>query len=76
MGKERHRNDLGARDAPEAGPSGQRRLGQRSNKCSGLLQPTPNSSIFSSGVPQRRHMTAAQSPHTSGSSTSILHNGQ
>jgi hypothetical protein len=41
-----------------------------------LLQPTPISSIFSSGVPHRRHITAAQSPQTSGSSTSILHNGQ
>ncbi len=39
-------------------------------------QPMPNSSTRSSGVPQRRQIRDAQSPHTSGSSTGCRHAGQ
>src|SRR6202035_2173806 len=38
-------------------------------------QPMPNSSADSSGVPQRRQMTAEQSPQVSGSRTSAAHFG-
>jgi hypothetical protein len=38
--------------------------------------PIPNSSGNSRGVPQRRQMTAEQSPQVSGSETSWLHCGQ
>jgi len=36
----------------------------------------PSSSAASSGVPQRRQMTAPQSPQVSGSETSAAHLGQ
>src|SRR5689334_19491918 len=36
-------------------------------------QPMPKSSAASSGVPQRRQITAEQSPHVRGSITSRLH---
>jgi hypothetical protein len=38
--------------------------------------PIPNSSGDSSGVPQRRQITAEQSPQVSGSVTSAAHFGQ
>jgi len=38
--------------------------------------PIPNSSAASNGVPQRRQITAAQSPHVRGSVTSTPHCGQ
>ncbi|HXM21909.1 MAG TPA: hypothetical protein VN948_11670 [Terriglobales bacterium] len=38
--------------------------------------PIPNSSADSSGVPQRRQMTAEQSPQVSGLETSMAHFGQ
>jgi hypothetical protein len=38
--------------------------------------PIPNSSTFSSGVPHFRQITAAQSPHTSGSATTSPQVGQ
>ena len=41
-----------------------------------VIYPMPSSSGDSSGVPQRRQMTAEQSPHVSGSVTSRLHTGQ
>lgn len=46
--------------------------------CSSIIRryPIPKSSIRSSGVPHRRQMIAAQSPHTSGSVTPALHFGQ
>lgn len=39
-------------------------------------QPTPNSSTRSSGVPQRRQISAEQSPQTNGSATGSLQTGQ
>ena len=42
--------------------------------CSG--QPIPRSSMFSSGVPQTRQISALQSPHCSGSSTGFSQVGQ
>ncbi|MGH9498632.1 MAG: hypothetical protein ACRD3L_05770 [Terriglobales bacterium] len=41
-----------------------------------MPHPIPNSSEDSSGVPQRRQMTAEQSPQVSGSVTSAAHLGQ
>ena len=41
-----------------------------------LSYPIPNSSADSRGVPQRRQITAAQSPQVSGSVTSAAHFGQ
>src|SRR5580700_4357407 len=41
-----------------------------------INHPIPNSSADSSGVPQRRQMTAEQSPQVSGSRTSAAHFGQ
>ncbi|MGA8313654.1 MAG: hypothetical protein WB755_26760 [Terriglobales bacterium] len=41
-----------------------------------MSYPIPNSSGDSSGVPQRRQMTAEQSPQVSGSVTSRAHLGQ
>jgi hypothetical protein len=38
--------------------------------------PIPNSSIFSSGVPQRRQMIEAQSPQTNGSLAGCWQRGQ
>src|SRR5271157_3322522 len=43
---------------------------------SSVLHPMPNSSGASSGFPQRRQMTAEQSPQVSGSVTSTLQTGQ
>jgi hypothetical protein len=40
------------------------------------LHPMPSSSEDSSGVPQRRQMTAEQSPQESGSLTSTTQTGQ
>jgi len=40
------------------------------------FHPIANSSEDSSGVPQRRQITAEQSPHVSGSLTSAAHTGQ
>ncbi|MGA9039090.1 MAG: hypothetical protein WB421_01020 [Terriglobales bacterium] len=42
----------------------------------GSIYPMPNSSDDSSGLPQRRQITAEQSPQVSGSLTSSVHNGQ
>jgi len=41
-----------------------------------MAYPIPNSSGDSSGVPQRRQITAEQSPQVSGSVTSTAHLGQ
>ncbi|MGO9648518.1 MAG: hypothetical protein ACLPOO_10720 [Terriglobales bacterium] len=41
-----------------------------------MTYPIPKSSGDSSGVPQRRQMTAEQSPQVSGSVTSAAHLGQ
>jgi hypothetical protein len=38
--------------------------------------PMPNSSEDSRGLPQRRQMTAEQSPQVNGSLTSSVHKGQ
>jgi hypothetical protein len=43
---------------------------------SGLRHPMPSSSEDSSGVPQRRQMTAEQSPQDNGSLTSAAQTGQ
>ncbi|MGC1476766.1 MAG: hypothetical protein WA804_13030, partial [Terriglobales bacterium] len=51
------------------------REGCSSNSRRGL-HPMPSSSEDSSGVPQRRQMTAEQSPQVSGSLTSTAHTGQ
>ncbi|HUK49120.1 MAG TPA: hypothetical protein VLW06_16070 [Terriglobales bacterium] len=40
------------------------------------FHPNPSSSAASSGVPQRRQITAPQSPQVSGSETSIEQVGQ
>jgi hypothetical protein len=40
------------------------------------IHPIPNSSADSNGVPQRRQMTAEQSPQVSGSLTSTAQTGQ
>ncbi|MGD0791822.1 MAG: hypothetical protein ABR920_08635 [Terriglobales bacterium] len=40
------------------------------------IHPMPSSSEDSSGVPQRRQMTAEQSPQVSGSLTSTAQTGQ
>src|SRR5208283_2757743 len=42
----------------------------------GHLHPMPSSSGDSRGVPQRRQMTAEQSPQVRGSLTSVAHTGQ
>jgi hypothetical protein len=44
--------------------------------ASPMDQPIPNSSADSRGVPQRRQMTAEQSPQVKGSETSTAHFGQ
>jgi len=41
-----------------------------------LCYPIPSSPAASSGVPQRRQITAPQSPQVSGSETSEAHFGQ
>jgi hypothetical protein len=41
-----------------------------------IVYPIPSSSGDSSGVPQRRQITAEQSPQVRGSVTSWLHRGQ
>jgi hypothetical protein len=41
-----------------------------------LSYPMPNSSDDSSGLPQRRQITAEQSPQVNGSLTSSVHKGQ
>src|SRR5713101_4468276 len=47
-----------------------------SSSCRWALHPMPNSSEDSSGVPQRRQITAEQSPQVSGSLTSTAQTGQ
>jgi hypothetical protein len=44
--------------------------------ASPMDHPIPSSSADSTGVPQRRQMTAEQSPQVSGSETSTAHFGQ
>jgi hypothetical protein len=41
-----------------------------------MPHPIPNSSIFSSGIPQRRQMIEAQSPQTNGSLAGCWQRGQ
>src|SRR5260370_23315721 len=56
-----------------------RELGKRercSSSCRWALHPMPNSSEDSSGVPQRRQITAEQAPQVRGSLTSTAQTGQ
>ena len=65
-----------AESANQAGRFGFRRWKAKRPKAGSLYYPIPSSSGDSSGVPQRRQMTAEQSPQVSGSVTSWLHRGQ
>src|SRR5208337_4782545 len=57
-------------------PADETRFLRRGFGFGGHLHPMPNSSGDSSGVPQRRQMTAEQSPQVSGSLTSVAQTGQ
>src|SRR6266478_2620759 len=65
--RDRPRTRLGASDFPAGGG------GETDGRL--IRYPMPSSSGDSSGVPQRRQMTAEQSPQVSGSVTSRLHLG-